>query len=400
MLARAWPCCSAGHSQPNMAGLYIHIPFCVRKCIYCDFYSLPTATGPLSKRLVHAEPDQPDFLAALETELRQLPRPFRPETVFMGGGTPTELSAPDLARLLELLHQQVDLSAVTEWTCESNPGTLTREKATLLQSAGVNRMSLGVQSFDPKTLEFLGRIHSAEEAAAGFHLLRDVGLPSINLDLIYGVPGSGLEIVQRDVERLIELAPDHAACYCLIFEDGTPLADLRARGFVKEVDDDTERTQYEWVRNRLRDAGYQHYEISNFARPGHTCRHNQLYWGAGEYLGVGPSAHSHWRGERYGNVRDLAQYCRKMLGGQSARAFSERLPPEAKARETLVMALRQLEGITWTQFQADTGFDLRALCGETLDWLARQGLMELTPERVRLTDEGLFVSDGVFAELV
>lgn len=381
-------------------GLYVHIPFCVRKCIYCDFYSLPTAQGPLAKRLANGEPDQPDFMAALEIELRQLPTPFQPTTVFMGGGTPTELSTPDLKRLLELLHQHVDLAKVTEWTCESNPGTLTREKALLLKSAGVNRMSLGVQSFEPMTLEFLGRIHSAEEAAAGYRLLRDIGMPSINLDLMYGVPGSGLDVVQRDVEHLIELAPDHAACYCLIFEDGTPLADLRHRGFVKEVDDETERTQYEWVRNRLREAGYLHYEISNFARPGHACRHNQLYWGAGEYLGVGPSAHSHWQGERFGNVRDLAAYHRKLLGGQSARSFHEHLDPEPKARETLVMALRQLNGITWEQFQQDTGFDLRKLCGDTLDWLAAQGLLELTPERIRLSEAGLFVSDGVFAELV
>ena len=383
-----------------MPGLYVHIPFCVRKCVYCDFYSLPTAQGPLSKRLVQAEPDQPDFLAALESELGQLPRPFRPDTVFMGGGTPTELSAHDLGRLLDVLHRTIDLSAVTEWTCESNPGTLTREKALLLRSAGVNRMSLGVQSFDPKTLEFLGRIHSADEAAEGYHLLREVGIPSINLDLIYGVPGADRGVVERDLARLVELAPDHAACYCLIFEDGTPLADLRARGFVKEVDDDTELEQYEVVRTALRAAGYQHYEISNFAKPGHACRHNQLYWGAGEYLGVGPSAHSHWQGERFGNVRDLAAYCRRQLAGQSIRSFSERLPPEAKARETLVMALRQLEGITWAQFKQYTGFNLRALCGETLDALAKDGLLEVTPERVRLTQNGLFVSDGIFAELV
>ncbi len=383
-----------------MAGLYIHIPFCVRKCIYCDFYSLPTATGPLSARLQGNEPDQPDFISALEVELSQLPTPFRPDTVFMGGGTPTELSTCDLGRLLDLLHRHVDLSAVTEWTCESNPGTLTREKALLLQASGVNRMSLGVQSFDPKTLEFLGRIHSATEAAEGYHLLRDIGVPNINLDLIYGVPGSGLEVVQRDVERLIELGPDHAACYCLIFEEGTPLADLRARGFVKEVDDETERTQYEWVRARLQAAGYQHYEISNFARPGRSCQHNRLYWGAGEYLGVGPSAHSHWRGERYGNVRDLKGYCRRLLSGQPVRAFSERLDPEAKARETLIMALRLTEGITWADFKNTTGLDLRTLCGPTLDWLAQQDLLEVSPERVKLTENGLFVSDGIFSELV
>lgn len=383
-----------------MPGLYVHIPFCVRKCIYCDFYSLPTATGPLAKRLTDGQPDQPDFLAALESELRQLPHPFQPETVFIGGGTPTELSTSDLARLLEILRQNVDLSAIAEWTCESNPGTLTREKADLLKSAGINRMSLGVQSFDATTLDFLGRIHSADEAEAGVHLLRDAGFDNLNLDLIYGVPGAGPDVVRRDLQRLLALSPEHAACYCLIFEDGTPLADLRARGFVKEVDDDTELEQYEIVRTALRTGGYGHYEISNFAKPGRECRHNQLYWGAGEYLGVGPSAHSHWRGERYGNVRDLAAYCRRMLEGSSPRAFSEKLEPEAKARETLVMALRQTAGITHSDFLRDTGFELRALCGETLNALAREDLLEISGDRVRLTERGLFVSDGIFAELV
>ena len=383
-----------------MSGLYLHIPFCARKCIYCDFYSLPTGQGPWTRQQAQAEPDQPDFLAALEIELQQLPRPFRPATVFIGGGTPTELSAGDLSRLLALLHKHIDLSGVTEWTCEANPGTLSREKALALKSAGVNRMSLGVQSFDAKTLGFLGRIHRAEEAVAGYRLLRDIGMPSINIDLIYGVPGSALDVVQRDIERLIHLGPDHAACYCLTFEEGTPLASRRARGLVQEVDDETERTQYEWIRKRLQDAGYRHYEISNFARPGHACRHNQLYWGSGTYLGVGPSAHSHWQGERYANVRDLAVYCANLRRGESVRSFRERLEPEAKARETLVMALRQLDGITFTRFQEDTGFDLKWLCGKALAGLADQGLLEVTDERVRLTEAGLYVSDGIFAELV
>ena len=376
-----------------MTGLYVHIPFCVRKCIYCDFYSRPTAT-------LRDGSAQSGFLEALEIELHQLPRPFQPETVFIGGGTPTELDSADLARLLELLHRHVDLSRVTEWSCESNPGTLTREKADLLKSAGVNRMSLGVQSFDPQTLAFLGRIHSSEEAEQGVHLLRDAGFANLNLDLMYGVPGSSPEVVQRDLERLLHLAPEHAACYCLIFENGTPLARLRARGKVKEVDDETELAHYQLVRSILSAGGYQHYEISNFANPGFACRHNQLYWSGGEYLGVGPSAHSHWQGERYGNVRDLAAYQLRLRSGQSPRAFSECLEPEAKARETLVMALRQTAGLTWAEFHQITGFDLRALCGDTLDTLARDGLLEVTPERVKLTESGLFVSDGVFAELI
>lgn len=385
----------------SMPGLYVHIPFCVRKCLYCDFYSLPTAKGPVSRRLQgEDQPDQPAFLSALETELRGLPADFHPTTVFLGGGTPTELSLADLRALLDLLHRSVDLTAVTEWSCESNPGTLSEAKVEALLHAGVNRISLGIQSFDAATLEFLGRIHSADEARAGFRLLRRLGVRNINLDLIYGVPGASREVVERDLDSLLELDPDHATCYCLIFEDGTPLADLRQRGFVKEVGDDDELDQYGLVRERLRGAGFEQYEISNFARPGRRCAHNLLYWGGGEYLGVGPSAHSHWRGERFGNVRDLAAYTDRLRHGRSARSFTERLEPEAKARETLVMALRRLDGITAQEFETATGFRYADLCNRQLPWLRREGLLDDADGRLRLTERGLFVSDAIFAELV
>ncbi len=377
-----------------MAGLYIHIPFCVRKCLYCDFYSLPKRPGAAA----HA--DGGSFIAALAREMESLPEDFAPETIFIGGGTPTELSDRNFAALFDLLKRRVDLSRVTEWSCESNPGTLTREKIGIMLGAGVNRVSLGVQSFDPKTLEFLGRIHSAENAAEGFRLLRDCGMKNINLDLIYGVPGQGRGALEESLQRLVELGPEHVACYCLIFEDGTPLADLKVRGIVKEVSDDEELGQYEIVRGALGAAGFSHYEISNFAKPGFECRHNLLYWSGGEYIGLGPSAHSHWNGVRWGNVRDLAAYCRNLEAGQSTRAFEEKLDAEAKARETLVMSLRQIRGVGREEFRAATGFDYAELCRDQLTWLRREGLIDDSGDRLRLTPRGLFVSDGIFAELV
>lgn len=384
-----------------MPGLYLHVPFCVRKCLYCDFYSLPTGRGPLAKRLQNPqEHDASRYLDALAAELDRRPRDFVPDTIFIGGGTPTELSDGDFERLLGIICSVVDLSRVSEWTCESNPGTLTRSKADAMRAAGVNRVSLGVQSFDARTLEFLGRIHSPEEAESGFRLLRDAGFDNINLDLMYGIPGSSTDIVRADLERLVRLSPEHAACYCLIFEDGTPLNDLRAKGFVKETDDETELEQYDIVRRALADAGYRHYEISNFARPGRECRHNLWYWGSGEYLGFGPSAHSHWRGRRFGNVKNLDAYCANLLAGESAEAFSEKLDPEPKAREALVMGLRRIEGVRRDAFRTETGFDYQELCGSTLAWLEQEGLVRTDENRLRLTDRGLFVSDGVFAELV
>jgi oxygen-independent coproporphyrinogen-3 oxidase len=198
----------------------------------------------------------------------------------------------------------------------------------------------------------------------------------------------------------IELRPEHLSIYSLIFEAGTPLAALRDRGEVREVDDDTQRRQQEALRDRLGAAGYRHYEISNYARPGFECRHNLLYWGAGEYVGCGPSAHSHWNGVRSGNVRDLHAYTGALLNGRSPRDFEERLEPEAKARETLVMALRRLTGVRRDTFRRQTGFDYLDLCGEPIRRFGQMGLLDANEDRVRLTEEGVFVSNALFAELV
>jgi oxygen-independent coproporphyrinogen-3 oxidase len=376
-----------------MSGLYIHVPFCVRKCGYCDFYSLAQPGD-------RAAPEAGLFLAALDIELGRLPRRFRPETVFLGGGTPTELASGDLARLLDLVRRRVDLSRVVEWTCESNPGTLTREKALLLREAGVNRVSLGIQSFEPRNLSFLGRIHTAEDAEAGVRLLRECGHRNLNLDVIFGIPGGSMETVARDIERAVALEPDHIACYGLIFEEGTPLSTMRERGLVRPVEDDEEARQYEWIRAALARAGYRQYEISNYARPGRECRHNLLYWSAGEYIGLGPSAHSHWEGARWANERDLGRWARALLSGRDPRAFEERLEPEARAREALVMGLRRRDGWAREEFEAATGFDWRALCGEAIERLSALGLLEEEGGRLRLAEKALFVSDAVLAELV
>lgn len=385
----------------NNYGLYIHIPFCVRKCLYCDFYSLPTGRGPVARRLAELDHEnQPDFLDALECELKQLPAGFKPDTVFIGGGTPTELSDEDFDRLFRLLRASADLSGVSEFTCESNPGTLTPAKVDLMLAGGVNRVSLGVQSLTPSVLEFIGRIHSPEEAIEGFQLLRRKGVSNINLDFMYGIPGQTRAMLAADLDRAMDLEPEHLACYCLIFEDGTPLTDLRNKGYLKEVEDDEELEQYKLVRDKLAAAGYRHYEISNYAKPGCESAHNKLYWSAGEYIGCGPSAHSHWNKKRYGNIRNLADYNRRMLAGESVRQFEEQLEPEARAREALVMYLRRIDGVSRAEFELVTGFDYENLCGAEIRWLRQIGMIDDAGDCLRLTREGVFVSDSVFAELV
>lgn len=375
--------------KPRTAGLYIHVPFCVRKCSYCDFYSIPCGDG-----------HQGEFLRALKKELTQIPREWAPTTIYFGGGTPTTLQEQELEELCQLLRELVNLAQVEEWTCEVNPGTLTAAKARALRVAGVNRISLGVQSFDASNLQFLGRIHTGPAAIDTFRQLREQGFTNVGIDLIYGIPGASKHQLARDLKQTIALNPEHISCYCLSFEEHTPLQQALKRGEVREVADAEEAAQYRYICRTLQAAGYRHYEISNFARPGRECRHNLLYWSGGEFIGCGPSAHSHWKDKRYGNVRSLAAYCASFRDRTSPREFTEKLAPEAKARETLVMGLRQCAGISRKAFSAHTGFDYRALAGPRIDWLCKQHLLHESGDNLRLTQKGLFISDAIFAELI
>ena len=360
-------------------GLYLHVPFCARKCGYCAFFSMAPA-----RELVAAWRD------GVERELAGRPEGFVPESLFFGGGTPTVLDEGDLAGLIEIVRGRVDLSRVGEWTVEANPGTLTRRKAEVLRAAGVNRLSMGAQSFGDATLKRLGRIHTAVETGEGVALARAAGFQNIGLDVIYGVPGVAFEEFQADVEAAMGLGPEHISCYCLEMEEGTPFAREAEEGRL-EISEEEQRRQFDWGRKRLAAGGWRHYEISNFAKPGYECRHNLLYWSGGEYIGIGPAAHSHWRGVRWGNTKTLPGW---------KREFEERLEPEAKARETLVMGLRRLAGWGREEFRAATGYDYDALRGEEIARLADEGLLVAEPDRIRLAEAALFVSDAVFAELV
>lgn len=361
------------------SGLYVHVPFCVRKCGYCAFFSRPAEPG-----LVAA------WFAGIERELAALPAGFAPTSVFFGGGTPTALEESDLARLVDLVRARVDLRNVAEWTCEANPGTLAPAKLAQLKRGGVNRLSIGAQSFGDETLKRLGRIHGADDVRAAVAQARAAGFDNVGLDLIYGVPGASRKSFEADVEAAVALAPEHLSCYCLEIEEGTPFARLAAAGKLA-VSEEEQRAQFDWARKRLAAGGWEHYEISNFAKPGRACRQNLLYWSGGEYIGIGPAAHSHWAGARWGNSAELPEW---------KRAFEEKLEPEAKARETLVMGLRRLGGWSRSEFRAATGFDLDALRGKEIQKLARQGLLVVDSARIRLAEEALFVSDSVFAELI
>jgi oxygen-independent coproporphyrinogen-3 oxidase len=375
---RAAPAASTA-TVTECRALYVHVPFCETKCSYCDFFSLP---GGRKGR----EPEE--YLDALDRELAaRAPAGFAPETVFVGGGTPTVLSAAELRRLGAILRARCDLSRVREWTVEANPGTLDGAKIDALLSCGVDRVSMGVQSFDDRVLK-----------SAAVRDLREAGVPRISVDLLFAVPGQGAETFARDLDEAVALGTGHLSCYALLYEEGTTMLAREKRGLVRREPEDLEVEMLHGARRRLGEAGFRAYEISNFARPGQECLHNLVYWRNGPYLGVGVSAASYLGGERSSNVRDLKAYVER--AGGDAAVERERLEPRGVLGETVMLGLRLAEGIRFADLEARTGIDARALFGPLLGRLAGAGLVALDDGGFRLTESGVPVSDAVIAEFL
>lgn len=373
-----------------MTGLYIHVPICIARCRYCDFYKMtPREWDNIAL-----------YIQCLDLELQRLPGDFAPDTVFIGGGTPTALEPENLSALFDALKRRINLSNVVEFSIESNPGTLTPEKISLMKQGGVNRVSLGVQSFNDRALRLLGRIHSTDQAVQGFRLLRKSGFKNINVDLIQSIPGMSREDILEDARMAAGLEPEHVSYYNLIYEPGTPMTRDRDEGRILPPGDDEEADNYYALKALLKKSGYEHYEISNYCQPDRECRHNLLYWQGGEYFGCGPSAHSHWDGARFGNIRDLQGYCDRLKRDERPFDELERLPSGEKARETLVMWLRLTKGVDLAVFEHFAGIRVDELCGPIVESLIEEGLLERSENHLALTERALFVSNSVFSELV
>ncbi len=371
------------------AALYVHIPFCVRRCPYCDF-AVAEKGGGLEKR----------YLDALEREAtKTLPRGFQPGTIFVGGGTPTELSAGGLERLASIV-AKASLSRVREFTIEANPGTLAEKKLAILRRMGVTRVSLGAQSFEARHLATLGRSHGPEDVARSVQAIRAAGIRDVSIDIIFGVPGQTESDVLRDLEKTLALEPDHVSTYGLTYEAGTELALRREKGEVAALSEDRERRFYALLRHGLRETGFVHYELSNFARKGHACAHNRVYWRNGAYVGIGNSAVSHRLGARIANVRDAALYTEKVLREEKWVESIERLPMDRKVRETAYLALRTARGILRARFLRDLGVDPFELYKEEIERLLQLGLLERDTERVRLSGRGVAVADRIASEFL
>ena len=368
---------------------YVHIPFCAHKCGYCDFASL-AGSDHLADR----------YLNALEWEMAFLGEPQEVDTIFIGGGTPTRLDAGQLDRLLAMVRHWFPIAPRGEWTVEANPGTLDAEKADVLASGGVNRVSLGAQSFQPDLLRALERNHSPEEVPRALELVRP-RFPSWSFDLIFGVPGSTPELWADDLKTALRLGPSHLSCYGLVYEKGTALWKQEKAGLVRPVDEEAERLMYEHTMDRLAAEGLAMYEISNFARAGHESRHNLVYWANDAYFGVGLGAARYVRGVRSSNTRDLPAYLRRIESGVEATGPTETLDPEGRARETAVLMLRRtIVGLDRVDFRRRTGFDLDAIAGPALEKHRAGGLLDDDGRQVRFTREGLFLADTVLGDLL
>ncbi len=376
-------------ARPAPRAAYVHVPFCAHKCGYCDFASIAGA---------EAQADR--YLDALAIEIDRIPEPAPLATIFVGGGTPTRLDARQLGRLLAQIRGRLPLEPGGEWTVEANPNTLDAEKADVLAAGGVNRVSLGAQSFRPASLAALERDHHPESVERAVELVRP-RFDRWSLDLIFGVPGSTLDDWRSDLDYALALGPSHLSCYGLVFEKGTPLAKQKAEGRVAPLDEEVELAMFEHTIDRLADAGLAQYEISNFARPGHESRHNLAYWANDSYYGVGLGAARYVDGERAVNTRDLPAYLRRLEAGGDPTGPRESLDPEARARETAVLMLRRTAlGIDRDDFRRRTGYRLDDLAGLALAKHRAGGLLVDDGGRVRLSRAGLALADTVMADLL
>jgi putative oxygen-independent coproporphyrinogen III oxidase len=373
-------------------GIYVHVPFCARKCFYCDFNSYS-----LDKSAVAS------YLAALEKEVQLYQAQIAREpgvvfdTLYIGGGTPTVLSGKDLARMIRRLLEAFPFKDGAEVTCEANPGSSNTEKFAAMREAGVNRLSLGVQTFDDALLLLLGRQHTGQEAVEAVEEARRAGFDNINLDLMFALPGQSLAQWEESVRQALSLRPSHLSCYSLIVEEGTPFGDAFRLGKLSLPGEDAEYEMFAWLIDALQAQGYEHYEISNFALPGRRSEHNQIYWRNGAWLGLGPGAHGYWNGKRYANVRLPSDYSERLDRGELPVASVHEVSVDEAMDDTMIFGLRLLEGVSRGDFYRRFGVELTKVYSRELDQLTDLGLLEVTPQRVRVTRQGLFLANQVFA---
>jgi oxygen-independent coproporphyrinogen-3 oxidase len=370
-------------------GVYIHIPFCRFKCVYCDFNAYAG---------MHSlyEPYACAIKSQITDSKSQIPN-AKAETIYFGGGTPSLLPLPWLAEIMAACRESFDVPPGAEISLEANPGTLDENYLEGLRALGVNRLSLGVQSAHQSELDFFKRGHSFAEAVESVRLARAAGYDNLNLDLIYGIPQQTMAMWQETVDRALELAPDHVSMYCLTVEERTTLALWVRRGKTPLPDDDLAADMVLWADERLASSGLTRYEVSNWAKPGRQCQHNLVYWRNAPYLGFGAGAHSSLNGQRFWNVHHPREFVQRIEAKQSAIAGSEVIGRDLEMGETMMLGLRLTQGVSLARFESRFGLRLTEVYSEELETLERQRLIEVDEASVRLTQRGWLLGDRVFA---
>jgi oxygen-independent coproporphyrinogen-3 oxidase len=380
-------------SPAEITGLYVHIPFCFHKCHYCDFYSITRQTPDRMTRFVDLILREADFWIGS-------PQTLRPRTIFFGGGTPTLLPPAEMRRLIQGLRDRFDFTNAVEWTIEANPATVTSEYADALVTSGINRISMGAQSFNPSELATLERHHNPDDVPRSLEIIKSAGIERLNLDLIYAIPGQTMETWLQSLDQAISLGTEHLSCYGLTYEPNTPLAVRRRLGLVNSIDPDIEIQMLTETRARLRSAGLESYEISNYSRPGRECQHNLLYWRGGDYLSFGPAAASHVQGTRWRNRPHLGEWENAITAGQIPAIEIETLTPQQRAGELAMLMLRLSTGIVRADFAARVGLDAPTIFAEVIDRLSRLDLLHVSETSICLSERGLPVADSVAAEFL
>ena len=366
-----------------MKGVYIHIPFCIKKCKYCDFNSFSAC-----------EKEKAVYLHALFLEMGKYSGEIV-DTVFVGGGTPTSLSAEQLESLLQNIQKIFTLSETCEFTLEANPKTLDEEKLEILKKYGANRISIGVQSFNDDELLKLGRIHTAREAEETITLAKRY-FDNISIDLMCAIPNQTKESFKDNLEKAFSLNPQHISCYSLILEEGTPLFEEAQKGLLNLPDENAEREIYDFAVEEMEKHGYLQYEISNFAKSGYRSRHNIKYWECEEYIGIGLSAHSYLDGIRFSNTDDFSSY----INGEFLSEERETLSKEDKMSEFMILGLRMTEGVSKTEFKSRFSEDLEKVFAKPLLKFKNMGMIEEENDAIRLSKRAISVSNQILCEFI
>jgi len=374
-------------------GLYLHFPYCISKCPYCDFNSYQ----------LEEDNQISSYLSALYQEITAYSQKLKKsniKTIYLGGGTPTILSGVKIYNILEFCKDKFTIDKNTEITIEANPGTLDGEKINLLIESGVNRLSVGAQSFNNLVLKKLGRIHNTQEIIDSYYLAREAGFNNISIDIMFALPDQITEDLQDTLKKALSLKPDHLSLYNLTIKPGTEYYKEYKSGKLKLPDEDEEFDMYNWAINFLEESGFEHYEIANFARPHKRSMHNLIYWQNKSYLGIGAGAYSFIRGYRYMNYENPARYIKEIMSGKLPIDNGEKLSLRKRMIETIILGLRTKDGVIYKKFQKRFGINLNDIFSKQINKLVNLRLLQKDNYKIKLTNKGIFLANTVFREFV